>query len=118
MKKFLLILISCLMMAAVVFAERAVTFVWDPNTELDLAGYRIYQSDTPNGQVLGPESLDFLADVPCGPNDASCCTYTKPASSGPGKYYVATAYDTDGNESLRSNGVETLPPGKVKNLTK
>jgi len=98
-------------------ADPPATMTWDPNTEPDLAGYRIYFTLTSGDYTFGgSSSQNFLADIPCPPNDVSCCIYNKPNLSGPGYYFVATAYDTDGFESLPSNEINSLPPGKVKNL--
>lgn len=116
MKK-LFIIICILAMAGMAHAEPAKTFGWDANTEADLAGYRIYQSDISGDYVFGGSaSPNFVAEVPCGPNDPACCEYEKAASPGPGKWYVATAFDLHGNESLPSNEIESLPPGQVKHL--
>lgn len=115
MKK-LFIIICILAMAATVQAEPAKTFGWDANTEVDLAGYRIYQSDVSGDYVFGVASPNFVGEVACGPSDDTCCEYVKAASPGPGKWYVATAFDLYGNESLPSNEIESLPPGQVKNL--
>ena len=105
------------------YAERGVTFEWDANLDEDLKGYRLYQSDVPGIYLFGGESLpdglpneDFVAEILCGPNDTTCCIYVKDAASGPGKYYVLTAFDHFGNESIPSNEVETLPPGQTENL--
>lgn len=120
MKKLFLticILAMTLAMAFTAHAEPAKTFGWDANTESDLAGYRIYQSDISGDYVFGgPTSPNFVAEIPCGPNDPTCCEYVKAASPGPGKWYVATAFDLNSNESLPSNEIESLPPGKVKNF--
>lgn len=116
MKK-LFIILCILAMAFTAHAEPAKTFGWDANTEVDLAGYRIYQSDISGDYVFGGfGSPNFVAEITCGPNDSTCCEHTKVASPGPGKWYVATAFDTYGNESLPSNEIESLPPGQVKNF--
>jgi hypothetical protein len=116
-------------MASVAMADPACTFLWDANTEPDLAGYRIYFSGSPiyvtddvTGEVTvnctfgGSASPNFLAEIPCTANDTSCCTWSKPALSGPGYFFCATAFDTDGFESLPSNEVNNLPPGQLKNF--
>jgi len=62
----------------------------------------------------GNASPNFLAEILCGPNDISCCTWSKPTLDGPGYYYVCVAFDADGFESDPSNEINNLPPGKVK----
>jgi len=67
---------------------------WDPNTEADLAGYRLYRGASA-GFVPGPGNLvGVLPDT----------GYVDPA--GVPSYYKLTAVDTHGNESL----VATLSP--------
>jgi len=67
---------------------------WDPNTEVDLAGYRLYRGASA-GFVPGPGNLvGALPDT----------GYVDPA--GVPSYYKLTAVDTHGNESL----VATLSP--------
>jgi hypothetical protein len=67
---------------------------WDPNTEADLAGYRLYRGASA-GFVPGPGNLvGALPDT----------GYVDPA--GAPSYYKLTAVDTHGNESL----VATLSP--------
>ena len=118
-KIFIITLISFLLITTTSFTAKSVILSWSANSEIDLAGYRLYQSDTSDNYVFNDStSPNLLIDIPCGPNDITCCTHTKMADSGPGKYYVVTAYDNNNNESLPSNEVETLPPGKVKNLKK
>ncbi|MBW1858138.1 MAG: hypothetical protein JRI42_07705 [Deltaproteobacteria bacterium] len=107
------ILIMTLAMAGVACSEPAKTFGWDANTEVDLAGYRVYQSDESGVYVFGTESPNFVAEIPCGMGDETCCEYLKVASPGPGHWYVGTAFDLYGNESLPSNEIESLPPGQL-----
>ena len=119
MKTFLTILcilIMTLAMAGVACSEPAKTFGWDANTEPDLAGYRVYQSDVSGDYVFGTASPNFVAEIPCGPSDDSCCEYIKAASGGAGHWYVGTAFDAYGNESLPSNEIESLPPGQMMNF--
>ena len=99
------------------FAEKDQGVAWDANTEPDLAGYRIYFTLDPGVYEFGGQaSQNFLAEIPCPPNDDTCCIYNKPNLTGPGYFFVATAYDTDGFESLPSNEINSLPPGQVKNF--
>jgi chitinase len=71
---------------------------WDPNQESDLAGYRIYY-----GTASGSHSV--MVEV------GNTTTYTHTdLQSGVTYYFVATAYDTSGNESDYSEEVSnTLP---------
>lgn len=113
----LILAVALILFAVKAFADPPATFLWDANTETDLAGYRIYFTETPGSYTFGGNaSPNFLAEIPCPPNTATCCTWAKPSLDGPGFYYVATAYDTSGFESLPSNEVNSLPPGQVKNL--
>ncbi len=77
---------------------------WNPNTETDLAGYRLYHSTQSGGYILGKGKE--IADIPVGTE-----TVKVPLSDGAG-YYVLTAYDTAGYESDPSVEVSTNPkPG-------
>ena len=110
MKKILAVLAMVLMFAGMACAESNVTFVWDANTESDLAGYRLYQS-----QMSGSYPDPHVAEIPAGTetvtiNDVPDGTY----------YWVLTAFDTDENESGYSNEVtanlDTLAPGAPVNV--
>jgi len=90
MKKILLILV----LVGRVFAGAA-TVSWDANTESDLAGYKIYY-----GQNSG--SYDDVVDVG---NDISWVVDNLIVSAT--YFFVATAYDSSGNESAFSNEVST-----------
>lgn len=80
-----------------------VTLTCDPNTEVDLAGYKIYTA-TISG---GPYTLHPQGTFPYGPNVAP----TMLISNLPDvtTYIVATAYDTGGLESGYSNQVSIVP---------
>jgi hypothetical protein len=71
------------------------TLSWLPNTETDLASYRVYQSTTPG--VYGAP----IATVPAG-----TVTFTAAGLSiGTTYYFTVTAVDSSNNESLHSNEV-------------
>ena len=115
MKRFKIFMISIvLMFLCTSFAMAAeVTFTWDANTEPDLAGYNLYQSDVSGGYVFG--GGNEIATIPAGTE-----TYIEYISEG-GWYWVLTAFDTNGNESGSSNEVslyidETAPspPGGLQ----
>lgn len=83
-----------------------VNFIWQPNMEPDLAGYRIYRRLP--GQSFSSQPI---AQIPCGPNDTSCAKGSDNVT--PGEYYwAATAYDEDGFESDFSEEVTTIISGE------
>jgi len=95
MKKILFGLVAFFFMCGVAFAGSNVTFTWDANSESDLAGYRLYQS-----QTSGIYNNPHVAEIPAGTeevtlNDVSDGTY----------FWVLTAFDDSGNESGFSNEV-------------
>jgi len=92
MKKLLAFGVCVLFLAllSVGFASgESIKLVWDPNSEPDLAGYKIYEALV-NG---GPYALN--KDV------GNVCELTLDMADKPDGtiYYVATAYDLRGNES-------------------
>lgn len=106
MKKILAILAIVILVFSVGMAQAAsnITFEWDANSESDLAGYRLYQSQTSGNYISVPvmtipagTETAVLSDIPDG-------TY----------FWVLTAYDVAGNESGYSNEVtaslDSVPP--------
>jgi len=110
MRKIILLLAAlCLLVATPVLAKD-VTFLWDPNSESDLAGYRLYQSGTSGSYTYG--SGNEVANIPTG---TEICTIDVADGTW---YWVLTAHDTNGNESGPSNEVsisidETAPAPPV-----
>lgn len=73
------------------------TITWTPNSEADLAGYKVYVAPTAQGYTKGSPALT----VPKTQTVARCHALNLPS---PNTYYFAvTAYDTSGNESGFSN---------------
>jgi len=104
-----LLLLSALLFCTSSLAHAAsVTLAWDPNTESDLAGYKVYYGNTSRSQAAYPHSVTI------GSRDAT--TWSLPLD--PGVYYFSlTAYDTSGRESGYSSEVSAeipsvAPPGK------
>jgi hypothetical protein len=86
-------LTTCKTLCAVL---KEVKLTWLPNTEKDLAGYRVY---------CGTASKVYTMNI----SVAQSLTATVPLASG--TYYCAvTAYDTAGNESGFSNEVTKVIP--------
>ena len=78
-------------------AGSTLTLAWDPNTEDDLAGYKIYH---------GTHSGDYDSVIDVGNITQYTVTGLEPATL----YYLAlTAYDTSGNESDFSDEVSGIP---------
>jgi len=75
-----------------------VTLEWNPNTEEDLAGYKIYCGTTGG-------DYDYTVDV----GNQTEYTVTD-LEEGLLYYFAATAYDLLGNESDYSNEVAYTPP--------
>ncbi len=94
---------SALKTVAVTLTVRAATtssatLTWDPNTDSDLAGYKVYRA-TASGAYGAA-----LATVPAG-----TVTYQATGLSANTTYFfVITAYDSAGNESLFSNEVSKV----------
>jgi fibronectin type 3 domain-containing protein len=81
-------------------ATSNVSLAWDASTSVDVIGYRVYQS-TMSG--VYDKATDKKCDVVAA---AKTCTISGLAD---GRYYwVATAYDSAGNESDFSNEVSKL----------
>ncbi len=101
-KKTLVILLTLLTLGSAALAEN-ITFSWLPNSEDDLAGYKIYwgnqEGNYSNSQDVGlpPVSQDGRV------------YYTLQNVSGDTQYFCATAYDTEGHESDYSNVVQYNP---------
>lgn len=97
MKKVFWAIVMVLMFASTAFAASNVTLTWSDPTDPDgdLAGIRLYASQTSGGQDFSPGNE--LADVPAGVEQA---TFMLPTGTW---YVVAVAYDETGLTSDPSN---------------
>lgn len=97
MKKIFTLTIWILLLSVVsCSAASNVKFIWDASPDSDLAGYRLYQS-TVSGEY---DKSKVVAVIPAN------LTTTTLENVQDGKYFwVATAFDTSGNESEYSNEV-------------
>lgn len=87
-----------------------VTLQWDPNTEPDIAGYKIYyNADTRELPFTGTGAAQGGSPVDVGKVVTASITGLE---DGRGYYFAVTAYDSDGYESSFSNivSLETVPP--------
>jgi len=116
MKKaiFLVLFLICLVFVPYVNAASNITFAWDSNSESDLAGYRLYQSQTSGSYTFGDGNQ--VATILAGIETVQI------ANVPDGIYFwVLTAYDDKGNESGPSNEVtanlDTLAPGAPTTVT-
>ena len=99
---FLIILFSLLEFNNVLAGSA--TLSWDPNTEPDLAGYKIYYGTSPrtgtDPKICGLCGYSNRVDV------GNVTTYTfNNLTNGQTYYFSVTAYDTSNNESAFSNQV-------------
>jgi hypothetical protein len=97
------------------YGAQSVTLQWVANAESDLAGYRVYQTDTRGQYVFGPSSPQLAAEIPTGPDPGGIVTHTLINIPDGAWYWVVTAYDIDGLESGPSN--EVPPPTPDSTLT-
>ena len=77
--------------------DGSVSLDWDDNTETDLAGYRVKRSTATGGpyfQIASATASDYIDTT---------------ATNGTTYYYVVTAVNTSGNESLKSNENSATP---------
>ena len=105
MKKLAVSLCFILIFAVGVQAK---SITWDPNTEEDLAGYRVYLRDLPEG------TWRMGADVTAGPDQTVKILLSDLGVTTEGHEYYVTAYDISGNESGPSNIINDVvptPPG-------
>lgn len=105
----LILIVPCLQ-------ARDMTIAWAPNTETDLVGYHVWQSERPSGGMYS--GLDgaiwsnwvritsMASPVP----QSSAPTYvvTGLADTGTEYIFMITAIDADGNESPASNPATVL----------
>ncbi len=77
--------------------DDTVQIEWDENSDLDLAGYRLYRGKS-------ADSLSLLSDV------GTAIAYLDTNVTNDSTYYYAvTAYDIENNESVYSNIVQATP---------
>lgn len=78
-------IILTLVNSSVLFAAEAI-LSWDPNTERDLAGYKVYHGTSPGtyGDPIDVGNQTSYAEIGLSPGT---------------HYFAVTAYDTSGNES-------------------
>jgi len=81
-----------------------VTLQWDPNTETDLAGYKVY---------YGTGSRSYSAPINIGLQS----TYTITGLAAGTYYFAVTALNRDGLESAFSNEVSTTVTGPGTSVT-
>ena len=78
------------------------TLVWQPNTENDLAGYKVY---------IGERSQQYTQVIDVGKNTSYALDHLPRDKT---FYFVVTAYDFNGNESGQSQeAVLAAAPGEV-----
>jgi hypothetical protein len=94
MKKLLIIIAAILLLAVPAMAATVeLTAIWTPNTEADLAGYRLYYSEITGGPYT---FVQEYGKVSTGKTNASMVY-------GDVLYFILTAFDTEGLESGYSN---------------
>lgn len=108
--RILLLSILILFLTCTTMHAFSVTLAWDPNTDLILAGYRLYRSQTSGGHVRlcnDPMSTSFVTFIP-----AEATTVVDDNIPLGKWYWVVTAYSTDDPplESGFSNEVELPAP--------
>ncbi len=99
MKKLLLFVPIILLLWSTVSYGAVINFAWDPNSDV-VSGYRLYQT-TVSGQYTfgsGNEVLQISVGTETGSVDVPDGTY----------FWVLTAFDASGNESVPSNEVSKI----------
>jgi hypothetical protein len=101
-----LLLMFILLLGLIAQAQAAqVTLAWDPNSEPDLSGYKLYYG-TSSGNYSNTISLGLVT------------TYTVTnLTDGVTYFFALTAFDAEGFESAKSNEVSYTPPASQFTLT-
>ena len=84
------------------------TLTWNPNPETDLAGYKVYRSSVAGG----PYTIEGNVVPSLTPN----FVWPVPANTEAMQYFVVTAHDTAGNESVYSNEVSIFVDNKAPGM--
>ena len=109
MKKLLLSIFLVLISFSISFAgTRTIMLSWDSNTETDMAGYKVYSSESP--MTASCDGNTMVADVP---HDFGINTHTVeidvvvPDGEEKTIYWRVLAYDTSQNQSECSDEINT-----------
>jgi len=108
MRKALAIFAMLLLLAAPAWSgEKTLTFQWEQAISADFAGWQLYMSETPGVYPSAP-----VATINYGGVEQTTYTSDEVIPSADGEehtyYFVLTAFDTEGNESGRSNEVSQV----------
>jgi len=105
----IILLISILSLYAPLCWAESVVLQWNPNSETDLAGYRLYQATTSGQYTRG----NYIAEIPAGTE-----TYTINNLNEGTFFWVVTAFDLSGLESNFSLEVSKVITGTTEPLGK
>jgi len=98
----IMLIVIIMLLPAIAFAA-TIQVNWNPNTEEDLAGYRLYVG-TASGQYGEPVDVGNVTGHVMEITPEHGATY----------YFALTAYDTSGNESGYSDEATCFVPDGVK----
>jgi chitinase len=116
------IIAAALFIPATAIAAIATTVVlqWDPNTDSDLAGYKVYYSTTNVQPFTGTGAVEGASGAITVLKGVNTATISKLDYS-KNWYFAVTAYNTAGLESAYSNVVMVprfpTPPANVKYIS-
>jgi hypothetical protein len=111
----MLVLLPTMLYAQQGTTSWTIGLAWDPNTESDLAGYRLYHKVGSSFGGVVPYN-NFIAEIPVGTQTFNI-QITEPGTH----YFIVTAYNESGKESGPSNEIYKVingtPPANPTNLT-
>ena len=113
-----LIFLAVLLLSVWTALGADVTFRWIPNTESDLAGYHLFQSELPGSHADANRVADIKLETL---SDVSNPLFKLTGVDDGEHYWAMTAYDARGLESNYSDWVTTVvdttppkPPGNLR----